>query len=385
MINPSLFDPIDYKNANPAAAEVSAAAVARLKALFYQQIEKGLHPGAQLVVLRYGRVIFDGAAGLANKGKGLPVTQNTPFLIFSGTKAFTAVCIHHLIEAGKLQLDTPVAEYWPAFGKKGKAKATIRHTLLHQAGIPVSGMPWQPLIWHNSRLMAQHIASLSAEWEPGSKMVYHLVNSGFILGELIYRVSGLSPQAYLNKHFIQPLGMTNTFTGLPYRQQGQAAHIYTADPNQANAAFLFNRAIYRKLFIPAASINTTARDLAVFYQMLANGGVYAGKHYLKPETIRQAAKMEYDGPNTGTDRRIRWSPGFTVGGYSEFPDEDIRMMGKGSTVQTFGHPGQGGASLAWADPASGFVFAYLNNQFPDAKGVHRRAETLANAVWDLLN
>jgi CubicO group peptidase (beta-lactamase class C family) len=383
MKNPSLIMPISFSEFNPGDMDISPTAVQKLNNVFEGQIQSGLHPGAQFVVLKHGQVIFDGAAGLANIRKNVPVTKETPFLIFSSTKAFTAICIHHLVEAGKLELDAPVAVYWPEFGCKGKQSATIRHTLLHQAGIPTRGMPFQLLIWDSRALMARFIANLPAEWEPGSRMEYHLVNSGFILGELIYRVSGLTCQEYLQKFFIEPLGMKNTYTGLPFHLHPKAAHIYNQDPMQRGAAFLFNRAIYRRLFIPAASINNTARDLAVFYQMLNNGGTYAGKQYLKPETIQRATVLAYDGPNGNTGRRIRWSMGFTVGGYSEFPDKDIRMMGKNSTQFTFGHPGQGGAALAWADPESGIVFSFVNNRFQDAESVHRRFEVLADCVWDI--
>lgn len=384
MDNPSLTAPVQFSPVRPDAVGFSADGLNRIQSVFHDQIHQGLHPGAQLVILRHGQLLFEGAAGLANIRTKAPVQNTTPFLLFSSTKAFTSICIHHLVEAGKLELDAPVAEYWPAFGQKGKAKATIRHTLLHQAGIPNGGMPGQILLWGSRSRMANHIANLPAEWEPGSKMVYHLVNSAFILGELIFQLSGLTCQDYLQTYFFTPLGMQHTYPGLPYPLHRQAAHYYNKDPKQKAAAFLFNRAVCRRLFIPAASINTCARDLAVFYQMLLNGGTYAGKQYLKPETIQTATKMEYDGPNGDTGRRIRWSPGFTVGGYSEFPDLDIRMMGKGSTENTFGHPGQGGASLAWADPRSGLVFAFLNNHFQNTENVHRRFETLANAVWDSL-
>ncbi len=374
--NVSLTNPIDFLNPS------SFGEMQKLREGFEQQIQAGLHPGAQWVVLRHGQVLFDSAAGLANTRKRIPVQHDTPFLIFSTTKALVAICIHQLVENGKLEYDAPVANYWPEFGVKGKQNTTVRHTLIHQAGIPTGGMPYQLLFWWNRAQMARLIANLPAEWEPGSRMEYHLVNSGFILGELIYRTSGLTCAEYLQEHFFQPLGMENTYTGLPYRKQKQAAHIYNRDPQQRGAAFLFNRAFFKHLFIPAASVNTTARDLAVFYQMLVNGGTYAGKQYLKPETIQRAAHLEYDGPNGSSGRRIRWSMGFTLGGYSEFLDKDIRMMGKNSSELTFGHPGQGGVSLAWADPPSGIVFAFLNNHFQDAETVHRRFERLANLIWD---
>lgn len=382
MHNPSLESPIDFAPAAQQPDQSAKFAAAKLEQVFHEQIAAGLHPGAQLVVLRQGRVVFDAAAGIANLRRKQPVTYETPFHTFSCTKSFTAVCVHHLEEMGKLELDAPVQEYWPEFGSKGKEQITVRHALVHQAGLPTQGMPIQVLLWPWPQLVSRYLASLTPAWPPGSRMEYHAVNGSFILGELIFRTSGLRPAAYLQRHFLRPLGMRHTFTGLPFSHQAGAAHIYNRDPEQRAAAFLFNLPIYRRLYIPAASINTTARDLAVFYQMLCNGGVYAGRRYLKPETIRRATTLAYDGPDADTGRRVRWASGFNLGGYSVFLDRDIRMMGKGSTLETFGHPGQGGVALAWADPPSETVFAFVNNHFQDIFTVHRRFEALSNCVWE---
>lgn len=376
--------PIEFRHPDPTGAGFSEEGILHLKETFHEQIRAGLHPGAQLVVLRHGIVVVDLAAGIANLRKRLPVTPETIFPIFSCTKSFTAVCIHHLVETGKLKLDAPVAAYWPAFGCKGKEETIIRHVLLHQGGFPWVGLPWQIPLWGCPKLIAPFLAGKPAKWEPGSRMEYHPVNGGFVLGELIRRVTGLSPAEFLHKHFLKPLGMTHTYPGLPYRLFPQSARAYNTDPAQKDAQLLFNRAIIRHMYLPAASICTTARDLATFYHMLSNLGTYDGRQYLKPETIQQATTLEYDGPNNAPNKRIRWSMGFTLGGYSEFLDEDIRLMGKSSTEKTFGHPGQGGASIAWADPASGVVFAFVNNHFQNAENAHRRAESLANCVWGAL-
>ncbi|MEW5869676.1 MAG: serine hydrolase domain-containing protein [Chloroflexota bacterium] len=382
MDNPSLESPIDFATATQELEGSAKFVAAKLEQVFREQIAAGLHPGAQLVVVRQGRVVFDSAAGMANLKRKQPVTHETPFHIFSCTKSFTAVCVHHLEEMGKLELDAPVQEYWPEFGNKGKGGITVRHALTHQAGLPTQGMPIQVLLWPWPQLVARYLARLTPAWPPGSRMEYHVVNGSFILGELIFRASGLRPSAYLQRHFLQPLGMQHTFTGLPFRYQAGAAYIYNRDPEQRAAASLFNLPIYRSLYIPAASINTTARDLAVFYQMLCNGGTYAGRHYLKSETIRRATTLAYDGPDGDTGKHVRWAPGFNLGGYSVFLDQDIRMMGKGSTLETFGHPGQGGVALAWADPPSGTVFAFTNNHFQEVVAAHRRFEALSNCVWN---
>ncbi len=378
MHNPSLEGTINYTEAGQAHWQGSD----KLASLFQQQIASGLHPGAQLVVLHQGQILLEASGGWADRERQVAVGPNTPFLIFSVTKCFTAVCIHHLVEAGRLELDAPVARYWPEFGCNGKEPATLRHVLLHQAGIPMNGMPFQPLLWGFPCLLARQVARMQACWEPGSRMEYHLVNGGFVLGELIRRVTGNTCGEYLQRNFLEPLGMHDSTPGLPPAQRSRAAKIYNHDPAQRNAALVFRLPGIRRLFLPAASLNTTARDLAVFYQMLGNGGRYGGRQYLRPETVAAATALAYDGPNGSSGRRIRWSPGFTLGGYSEWPDRDIRLMGRGSTVRTFGLAGQGGAAIAWADPDSGLVLAFTNNQFQDPEAAQRRCESLADAAWD---
>ncbi len=374
--NPTLTAPLDF-----AQADNSSAAARHIREVFERQLAEGLHPGAQLVVAQNGRVVFDAAAGLADVRRRLPVTPDTPFLVYSVTKAFTAVCVHQLVEQGKIELDAPIATYWPEFGCKGKEAATVRHALLHQAGIPRRGLERQVFLWWNWDWITRSVARLPAEFAPGTQVAYHTVNYGFILGEVVRRVTGERIETRLRREFLQPLGMRNSFAGLPASQRPRAARVYCADPIQRGAAFLFNRRTIRRLFIPAASLNTTARDLAIFYQMLINGGQYAGRRYLKPETIAAATALSYEGADSTLGLPVRWAMGFTLGGISNLPGENILMMGRRSTERTFGHPGQGGCAFGWADPDSGVVFAFVNNCLQDQRTAHRRFQALADAVW----
>jgi hypothetical protein len=114
-------------------------------------------------VLRRGQVVFDRAGGLADLGRREPVTPHTPFLVFSIAKSFTAMAIHSLIEQGRVDCDAPVATYWPEFGRHGKETATLRHTLLHQAGMPSAGMHWQVPLRPNWGLVTRSVARTPAD------------------------------------------------------------------------------------------------------------------------------------------------------------------------------------------------------------------------------
>jgi CubicO group peptidase (beta-lactamase class C family) len=354
----------------------------KLALVFERQLEEGLHFGAQIAVFIDGRPVFERWGGHADAARRRPVLSSTPFMAYSATKAFTNTCVQRLAEEGKLDLDAPVAAYWPDFATQGKDGITIRHLLLHEAGIPSEPRLADALAWLTHDGGARRAAAARPLHEPGARCIYHAFSAHFVLGLLIELVTGLGAADYLTATFLEPLGMKDSHAGLPLRLYGSASRIHTGDPAQRAAAAVFSNPVMRSRFLPAASLNTTAHDLATFYAMLASGGEREGRRYLSAETVARATALAYDGPNGDTGNRIRWSAGFNLGGYSVFPDEDIRMMGRPSTEATFGHSGQGGCSIGWADPGSRIAFAFLCNRFLDVKGAHRRFEELSDAAWE---
>jgi CubicO group peptidase (beta-lactamase class C family) len=122
------MDEIEWgEEITPSTVGMNDLGVKKILDVYHSQLSDGLHYGSQLVVLRNGNIILDRSNGLANLQRKLKVTPNTLFHCFSITKPFTAICIHKLIEEGRIELDAPVAEYWPEFGTRGKETATIRH------------------------------------------------------------------------------------------------------------------------------------------------------------------------------------------------------------------------------------------------------------------
>jgi len=350
----------------------------RVAKVFDEQLERGLHFGAQLCVKLNGRTVVDRWGGYADDGRRRRVSATTPFMAYSTTKAFTATCVHKLADEGALDLDAPVAKYWPEFGARGKGGITIANVLLHQATIG------DLISWLSPRGGAKRAAALVPEYEPGTAVVYHPFSGAFVLGELIRRASGMNASDYLTESFLEPLGMADSYAGLPFGEYGRASRIYTADPEQAAARRVFSNPLYRRLFLPAASLNTTARDIAAFYEMLLQGGAYERRRYLSAATVAKATTMRYEGPDGGTGMRVRWAMGYGLGGYSPFPDRDIRHMGRGATEKTFGHSGQGGCAFGWADPPSGLVFSFTCNRFQELRSAHERFQELADACWSVL-
>jgi CubicO group peptidase (beta-lactamase class C family) len=333
-----------------------------------------------MVVLCHAQVVFDRVIGTA---RGKPVRPDTPFFTFSCTKAFTGMCIHKLIDEGKLELDAPVAGYWPEFGRKGKESATIRHVFLHQAGIPARGLYRQISLWPFYDLAVRSVANLEAEYEPGEKVAYHLVNYGWVLGEVVRRVTGVRIDRYFDQVFARPLGLEQTWMKLPSSQLKHSPRIYSGAEDQDIYARFFNFRPIRTALVPAASLHSAAREMAVFYQMVLNGGEYGGKRFVKEETIDQATAFGHQDWDDLTQRYTTRALGFHLGGSPPMPGEPGPVMGAGSTPRTFGHFGNR-SCMAWADPDAGLVVVFLNNRFLGNIPARARWTDLSNAVWDAM-
>lgn len=382
--NPTFTKEISFgSEINPELVGMDITGVKKLVDVFNSQITKGLHFGAQLVMVRHGQVVLDRVAGFANVRKKRPVTKNTLFHCFSITKPFTAICIHKLIEEGKIELDAPVAEYWPEFGCKGKETASIRHVFLHQAGIPSRGIYKQIPLWVNWNWVTKNVANLEAEFQPGSKTSYHLVNYGFILGEVVRRVTGKTIKAYLQDKFLVPLKLEHTYLGLPWKKLSDSARIYSGDSDQDPLVFLFNLPFIRGAVLPAATLNSTARDVATFFQMLINRGKYAGKQYVASSTILDAIALGYKGYDETIEAEMHWALGFHLGGLRRPQDPPGSGMGYRSSLTTFGHFGQN-SSMVWADTEYELVVCLMTNRLLSGEENTLRFQEISDAVWDAI-
>lgn len=246
------------------------------------------------------------------------------------------------------------------------------------------GLNGEFLLCWNWDLLLSYVARLTAEDVPGTRCAYHLVNYGFILGGVISRVTGTRPDRYMQKTLFDPLGMQNSYLGIPRKQLKRAARIYWGgDPGHKMAVFAFNLPFVRGAIIPAASLNSTARDLARFYQMLLNGGKYNGNQVLRSETISSATQLGYEGMDEVIKYPVRWAHGFSLGGRCTDDPGEICGMGRKSTIRTFGHFGMA-SSMAWADPDADIVVTFTCNRLIDDKQASLRWQELSDAVWESL-
>ena len=210
---------------------------------------------------------------------------------------------------------------------------------------------------------------------PGAVPAYHMLSYGFILGELVRRVTGTPVRDFLARQVLDPLDLPDTHLGLPDQVWGRNVPIHADGRAGRIKEYLFNRRATRQAVIPAAGISTTARDLACFYQALLDAGD-AG--VFTAATVAQARQPSSDGELDKILRvQMRWSQAFQLGGpgtSAAWP----RAMGGLSGPQTFGHNGSK-CCIAWADPQRRLVFAYLTDRLPARHGsIHQAA--VADAI-----
>jgi CubicO group peptidase (beta-lactamase class C family) len=306
---------------------------------------------AQLVVLRGGRVVLDRAFG---------AERSSLFLVYSCSKPYAALVVHLLAERGQLSLDEPIATWWPEFGRHGKEGITARHVLTHRAGVPGDREAWTLLTAPNWNASVRRMQGMVPRWPPGEVTAYHALTYGWILGELARRASGERVEDLLGRCLLEPLGLTDTFLGVPATEWPRAVPVVPAGGRAELAnTLVFNRRRYRRAVIPAATVSATARDVARFFDMLRLGGVLDGVRVLRPETIEAARRPAVGGGDTDLSlgRPVRWAEGFHLGGVRS-PIDLARFMGDLSSPEAFGAIGSD-CCTAWVDPQREMVFVYL--------------------------
>jgi CubicO group peptidase (beta-lactamase class C family) len=382
--NPSLSEPIIFNNGiTDSKTGISKDGYEYVSKVFDRQLQEGLHPGAQLVVLNNGRVVIDRFGGYTETNFEHQVTPDTHFPVFSITKPFTSACVFKLVEEELIDLDAPVGYYWPEFSCRGKEGITIEQVLLHQAGLPKRRLVNQIINISDWQKLTLDLARQKPQYIPGSKTTYHLLNFGYILGEVIRRISGIPIDEFLENKFLAPLGLRNTSMRVSKFGSRSYTRLSSGTLGYQLVARFFNTKNARTAVIPAASLHSTARELAIFFQMLLNDGKYAGIQFLEQETVQLATSLGYEGFDDSLGRNIRWGYGFFLGGdhilHPELPDG----MGKGSSVDTFGYYGLH-TSVAWADKRTSTVVVFLCNRFLSSLDYKVRLQEISDAVRDAI-
>lgn len=175
--------------------------------------------GAAVSVMVGGETVVDLWGGWADAARTRPWERDTLVNVWSTTKGPTALCAHILADRGLLDFDAPVAAYWPEFAAAGKEKVLVRHLLSHRAGLSGLREPHSLAELFDWELTTERLAAMEPWWEPGTVSGYHAFTYGFLVGEVVRRVSGLLPGAFLEREVTGPLGIDFTI-GLPEKEAG---------------------------------------------------------------------------------------------------------------------------------------------------------------------
>ncbi len=367
---------------DPRAVRADPAGLRRAWSDLERVFRSGIHPAIQLCVRCRGEVLFDRAIGYARGGgpsdppdaRKILCTPETPFDIFSASKAVTAMVIHLLDQRHLIHLDDPICEYIPEFGVHGKQWITIRHVLTHRAGIPnISADAVELDLLGQPERIIEILCEAKPVWRPGRQLAYHAISGGFVLGEVVRRVTGVSIRELMASEISEPLGFRWMNYGVRPEDVGAVAHNYfTGPPILPPASQLLKRVLgvdFRKVsalsndpryltaIVPAGNIVATADELSRFYQMLLQGGELGGVRIFEPRTVKRAtAEQSYYELDLTLGLPLRYGMGFMLGG------QWLSIYGF-DTGKAFGHLGLSNI-ITWADPAREVAGALLTSGKP---------------------
>jgi CubicO group peptidase (beta-lactamase class C family) len=361
--------------------------------------------GAAVSVYRHGRKVVDlwgGTRDVDGTADSAPWEHGTAHVMHSATKGVGAAVLLMLHECGELDLDAPVGKYWPEFKARGKEHLLVRHVLSHRAGVPVVDVPLTPAEAADPDRTAESIAAQTPLWEPGTDHGYHPHTFGWMLSELVRRVTGgRGVGEFIATEIAAPLGL-DLWVGLPGAEAhrvGRAGRVDSPEPSSAlrtrpkrSVAEAYkdpdsttvrafaaitpppddNDPAYRAAALPASNGIATADGLARFYAALI--GELDGTRLFTPATVDLARAEASAGPDRTLVITTRFGLGYMLHGTAS------PLLGPAS----FGHPGRGGP-LGFADPESGIAFGYITNGFRKTVTADPRAQALVRAVRSALS
>lgn len=346
--------------------------------------------GAAVTVLVGGETVVDLWGGWADPARVRPWERDTLVNVWSTTKGATALCAHLLADRGLLDLDAPVATYWPEFAAAGKEGVLVGHLLSHRAGLAGLREPHTTAELYDWDLTTSRLAATEPWWEPGTVSGYHAITYGFLVGEVIRRVSGRMPAEFLREEITGPLGIDFTI-GLPDKEAGRAAelvHAPVADSSEQAALFaqlapvaiaaLTNPGVgaadantpeWRAADLPALNGHGTARAVAALYGQFTGGRLLSAE---SAERVREGQGRGRDlvlGVGLGDDTEVAFGPWLSGprGSYGPNP-------------RAYGHDGFGG-SCGLTDPEADLSLGYVMNSMGPRIADDPRKMALVEALY----
>ncbi len=340
---------------------------------FLHNFADGSELGGACAIYRHGEPLLDVWSGAANAATNAPWTADTVVPVFSVTKGIAAICVLSLASRGLIDLDKPLAHYWPEFGAAGKDRVTVRDALGHRAGVPVIDGAITIDDLANSEAMSHRLAAQAPIFDPGADHIYHALTIGWITTELVRRITGLPLGKWFRQNLASPFelniqigrtGDDNSPIAAVEVLEGRDTPPIDPDIIPARAITLngmyparlsglteaLNSAAFQQVELAGGNALADARSLARLYGLVL--GTVDHAPLISSGCLQDSCKLVSHGPQFGMDM-----PGPTWGAGLMLPWVVQPMLGPGS----FGHDGAGG-SLAFAHPPSGISFAYVRNR-----------------------
>jgi CubicO group peptidase (beta-lactamase class C family) len=379
------------------------ARFARVRDAFARNVAERDEIGAAVAVSAGGSLVVDLWTGWADLERRRRWARDTIVNVYSCTKGMVALAALQLVDQGRLELDAPVARYWPDFARAGKDEIPVRWLLSHRAALPAVKTMLPDAALYDWHAMTAALAAQPPWWTPGVRHGYHAVTYGWLVGEVVRRITGQSLGSYFREAIAGPLALDfhiglaeseharcGDMSSIPIPEPGGEAEsnlgsVIMNDPEgMASLAFINppsmllgpNTREWRAAEIPGANGHGTARDLAMVYGALATGGGPGGRPLLGRDALALCHAEQSLGPDLVLGLTTRFANGFML-------SQRRPRAAFGPNPRAFGHPGAGG-SVGFADPDAGVGFGYVMNRMGPHILLDPRAEALIDAVYACL-
>ena len=363
---------------------------AAVREAFAANLASGADVGASFAATVEGETVVDLWGGFADEARTRPWEQDTIVNVYSTTKTMTALTALMLADRGELDFDAPVATYWPEFAANGKSAVKVSHLMSHSAGLSGWKEPITQADLYDWEKATSLLAAQAPYWEPGTAPGYHALTQGYLVGEVVRRVTGKTLGTVFREEIAEPLG-ADFHIGLPASEDARVADLIPPPPGTAvgdgeQSPLVANMSsnpgidvsatrtrAWRAAEIPAAGGHGNARSIAEIHVLLANGGMALGKRILSEAGCRKALELQIEGQDLILGVPARFGMGFGLaGGQLPLPNPNTIYWG-----------GYGG-SLVIIDMDARTTFGYAMNKMAPTTTGDMRALGLAMEMWQAL-
>jgi CubicO group peptidase (beta-lactamase class C family) len=349
--------------------------------------------GASVAVVARGEPVVNLWAGWADPARTRPWQEDTLTNVWSTTKPMTSLCAHLLMDRVGLDMDKPVASYWPEFAAAGKGDIPVRWVMSHRSGLSGLTVPVTVEDYEDWEKITTLLAAQEPLWEPGTASGYHAITFGFLVGEVVRRVTGESPGRFFASEIAGVLD-ADFYIGVAEGDLDRCSDVQGVRPSEAEQAAMAetyahaspavlaalanppmtgdeaNAPAWRMAQIPAANGHGTALALATIFGAVADGS----ERLICNATMEAARTSQGTGIDLVLGIPVEFGLGFGLSGPEHY---------YGPNPAAFGHDGFGGSAV-WADPEAGIAGAYVMNRMGMTLVGDARRVALVDALYESL-